>query len=134
MPDTPKANPKDTPSSAPDADTWHTTLAGALGEAIGVGSDGKPDLGALVVPLLRSGAGAALIGNLLGVSSTRNETPAGPAETPDPYPRDGETPRHGGASSPLAAIVPPVTPAASTARVDAGPLLNALLGKTPPSR
>ena len=94
---------KKPPSSSADAEPWHTTLASALGEAIGRGSDGKPDLGALVVPLLRSGAGAALIGNLLGVSSPPDAAAASPTATPDPHPLDGEPARHGGASSPLAA-------------------------------
>ena len=125
---------KKPPSSSADAETWHTTLAGAFGEAIGRGSDGKPDLGALMVPLLRSGAGAALIGNLLGVSSPREAAAASPTAAPDPHPLNDEPARHGGASSPLAAILPPVPPAASTAKVDTGPLLNALLGKSPPSR
>jgi len=125
---------KNRPPASADAETWHTTLAGAFGEAIGRGSDGKADLGALVVPLLRSGAGAALIGNLLGVSSPRDAAAASPTATPDPHPLDGEPAGHGGASSPLAAIVPPIPPATSTARVDAGSLLNTLLGKAPPSR
>jgi hypothetical protein len=125
---------KKRPSSSADSEPWHTTLAGAFGEAIGRGSDGKPDLGALVVPLLRSGAGAALIGNLLGVSSPRDAAPAIPTAAPDPHPLDGEQARHGGSSSPLATILPPVPPAASSAKVDTGPLLNALLGKTPPPR
>lgn len=85
--------PKDPPPSSPDEKTWHTTLAGAFSEAIGLGSDGKPDLGALMVPLLRSGAGAALIGNLLGVSSPRDPAPASPMAAPDPHPLDGEAAR-----------------------------------------
>lgn len=135
---------KNRPSPATDEQPWHTTLAGALGEAIGRGSDGKPDLGALVVPLLRSGAGAALIGNLLGVSGARDEAPSVSTATPDPHPLDDMPIRHGGASSPLAAILPQgpsatgagagASASASAPKLDAEPLLNALLGNTPPSR
>ncbi len=99
--------PKDPPPSAADDTIWHTSLAAALGDVIGVRPDGKPDLGALVVPLLRSGVGAALIGSLLGVSTSRAASTAAPAAAPDLHPVDGEPGRHGGASSPLAAILPP---------------------------
>ena len=115
-------------SETPKESPLPTDLARALGDTLGVRPDGKPDLGALVVPLLRSGAGAALIGSLLGASTPR-ERPEVPVPMADPHPRDGEAPRHGGAGSPLAAIVPPATatidPRASTE--GAAALLAALL-------